>query len=133
MSSWTSAYKGVLGEETVAEGPLELAEDVRRNWEQIYVAVAISDRRVVGFFNFAPGTSHIQHIYVHPDYHRRGIGRLMIEAAIDILRDRGFERASIDVVEGTNAPEFQRALGWRETNRKQNADGVLVISMSKDL
>lgn len=129
--SWHSAYDGVLAPEAVAEGARRLVEDVKSNWSSVYVAE--SSDRVVGFFDFQSGTSHIQHIYVHPDFHRRGIGRLMIEAAIDVLRDQGFDRASIEVIEGTSAPEFQRALGWRETGRETNSEGVLVISMSKDL
>lgn len=131
VRSWTHAYKGVLTADTVAEAPRRLRQAISDDWNEIFVAEA--KKAVVGYFDFEPGTSHIRRIYVDPGHHRRGIGRLMIEAALDILRDRGFDNATIDVVEGTDAPAFHHALGWREVTRSQTSDGVLVISMVKDL
>ena len=108
-----------------------LALSLKEDWAGIFVAEA-SDQ-IVGFFDFAPGTNEIRHIYVDPDHHRRGIGRLMMEAALNILRDQGFETAAIDLVEGTGASEFHRVMGWREKRRRKDGEGVSVISMFKDL
>ncbi|MGF1454429.1 MAG: GNAT family N-acetyltransferase [Alphaproteobacteria bacterium] len=132
VRSWTQAYEGVLTENAVAEAPKRLRQAIADDWRDIFVAEARRDG-IVGYFDFEPGTSHIRRIYVDPKHHRRGIGRLMIEAALDILRDRGFSAATIDVVEGTKAPAFHRALGWREVARAESRDGVFVISMIKDL
>ncbi len=131
VRSWRHAYQGVLTAQAVAEGPSRLRRAIAEDWRDIFVAQA--GGQIVGYFDFDPGTSHIRRIYVDPNHHRRGIGSLMIEAALDIMRDRGFNLATIDVVEGTNAPDFHRALGWREVSREQTPDGVLVISMMKDL
>ncbi len=131
VRSWAHAYQGVLTAEAVEEAPQRLAEAIAHDWREMYVAEAGAD--IVGFFDFDPGTSHIRHIYVDPDHHRLGIGRLMMEAALDVLRERGHEQATIDVVEGTGAREFHRALGWRERTRTAGKDGVLVISMVHEL
>ncbi len=132
VRSWTHAYEGVLTETAVAEAPKRLRRAIADDWDEIFVAES-KGMGIVGYFDFEPGTSHIRRIYVDPKHHRRGIGRLMIEAALDILRDRGYSRATIDVVEGTKAPAFHRAMGWRETNRSQSKEGVMVIGMTRDL
>ena len=131
VRSWTEAYRGVLPETVLTEAPRRIRHTIREDWREMFVAE--QSGQIVGYFDFEPGTSHIRHIYVDPRYHRRGIGRLMMEAALDILRERGFDRASIDVVDGTKAPDFHVALGWRERNRSIDPDGVCVISMTKDL
>ncbi len=57
----------------------------------------------------------------------------MMAAAFDILRDRGFHEATIEVIEGTDGDGFHRALGWREMGREPRADGTVAISMWKKL
>ncbi len=131
VRSWTHAYEGVLSGEAVVEGPERLTAAIRDDWQDIFVAE--QQASIVGFFDFDPGTSHIRRIYVAPEHHRRGIGSLMMEAALDILRDRGFARASIDVVDGTAAPAFNRSLGWREIARSESPGGIQVISMAREL
>lgn len=131
VDAWQYAYGGVLAPESLKAGPINLTKEIREGWEQMFVAEA--NRRIAGFFSFVPGSSHIRHIYVHRNLHRQGIGSLMMAAALDILRERGFHEATIDVVEDTDGARFNRALGWREIRREELRDGTVVISMRKVL
>ncbi len=131
VQSWVHAYRTILPEDVVSEVPHRIRRTVSEDWHEMYVAEQAG--QIVGYFDFDPGTSHIRHIYVDPNHHRRGIGRLMMAAALDILRDRGYGVASIDVVEGTKAPDFHLALGWRERARSVDPHGICVISMTKEL
>lgn len=131
VGAWRHAHAGVLAAASLQAGPATLEAEIREGWQHVFVAE--TGGHIVGFFSFAPGTSHIRHIYVHRDRHRRGIGSLMMAAALDILRERGFHEATIDVVEGTDGDGFNRALGWRETARERRGDGAVVISMRKKL
>jgi len=52
---------------------------------------------------------------------------------LDAAREMGFDRATVDVVEGTDATEFHRAMGWREIARETLPGGVLVVQMERDI
>ncbi|MFP3945199.1 MAG: GNAT family N-acetyltransferase [Alphaproteobacteria bacterium] len=131
VGAWRGAHTGVLSAHALETGPETLAEEIREGWQDMFVAE--TGGHIVGFFSFVPGTGHIRHIYVHRDRLRQGIGSLMMTAALDILRERGFLEATIDVVEGTDGDAFNRALGWRETGRERNSDGAVIISMRRAL
>jgi len=59
-----------------------ITEDVRRDHE---IWVAEEDGRVVGFA--AVRESTLGHIYVHPDFHGRGIGTALLEKTKQLRRE----------------------------------------------
>lgn len=52
-------------------------------------------------------------INLHPDFWRQGIGSLLFAAAVDGLRELGYRRGYLWVIEGNDrAVEFYRRQGW---------------------
>jgi ribosomal protein S18 acetylase RimI-like enzyme len=79
------------------------AETVRSSClsEERDVFVAVADRRPVGFVAVALNAFHegmgvIDIIGVDPEYHRRGIGSRLTEAAINHMRREGMEIAVVE-------------------------------------
>lgn len=87
--------------------------------------LAISHNRIAGLVCLGPaGHSALQpggeihHLYVDPEYERRGIGRHLLALALDELRTAGHDRAALAVVAGNRpARAFYRALGGVEAGR----------------
>ncbi|MBN1483396.1 MAG: GNAT family N-acetyltransferase [Chloroflexia bacterium] len=71
-------------------------------WEQ--------EGRIAGFTQLnrrgTTATWYISAVGVHPDFRRRGIARKLVEAGIDLVRERGGRQLSLDVIEG-NVPAIK--------------------------
>jgi ribosomal protein S18 acetylase RimI-like enzyme len=61
----------------------------------------------------APGVAHTTQICVMPGYHRHGLGRRLMEAAIEALRNRGIEELSLTVTAANDpAVRLYQKLGF---------------------
>jgi GNAT superfamily N-acetyltransferase len=106
------------GDPSLADAPvLDLAE-VERYHAEGFVAVAEHPRDgVVGFVVARPlgGCAHIQEMDVHPDHGRQGLGRRLLDAALDWARRAGFPAATLTTFRDVswNAPFYARC-GFRE-------------------
>jgi GNAT superfamily N-acetyltransferase len=124
VASWRDAYRRLL-----PDGFLDRlsVDDRERSWRTMFtdpaygVVVAEDAGRVVGFASFGPsrdegapdGTGEIPAIYVHPDALGMGIGRQLFEEAIGKLREGGFARATLWVLEANaRARRFYEKAGW---------------------
>ena len=76
------------------------------------VTLGHRDDDVVGCDGLAPW---LVRMVVHPDARRCGVGRLMVSAAEDLARERGFDR--IWVASREEEFEFYRQCGWAETDQ----------------
>ncbi len=78
--------------------------------------VAEIDGQLVGMFGLepsAPEAMELRRMYVDPDYRRRGIARLMLEAAEDHCRSVGCRRLDLSTSEvQPDALAFYRASGY---------------------
>ncbi len=75
-----------------------------------------AEEMVVGMVKVGPmdgSEAQLSSMHVHPDYQRRGIGSLLMNAAIEFIHTAGFERAILGVIQ---ANEPARAVyernGW---------------------
>lgn len=69
--------------------------------------LAISDKQVVGFLSIKQHNEYAAEIYimaVHPQFHRLGIGRLLVGIAEQKLRDTGIEYLQVKTL-GTSHPD----------------------------
>jgi ribosomal protein S18 acetylase RimI-like enzyme len=96
---------------------------IRQIWPLIRVAKLLSppfrdimrgfiweeDGKAVGLVNFsregATDTWEIGNVSVLPAYRRRGIARKLVEASLEMLRERGARRVTLDVIDA-NAPAY---------------------------
>jgi GNAT superfamily N-acetyltransferase len=127
VASWRHTYRGLLPDQSL-EGPS--VDDREAMWLGSFAdpdpksgaVVADVDGRIVGFASFGPSrdedvperTGEVPAIYVDPSVLGTGVGRELFQAATLALRDAGFARATLWVLEA-NAParRFYEKAGWR--------------------
>lgn len=117
--SWRAAYRGI-----VPQGYLDRLEDgawlpalEERRGDSLAAEI---DGVLAGTVCAAPARDRrwpdwgeIVALYLLPAYQRRGIGTLLLRAALDRLRERGFEKVYLWVAEkNTSARRFYEAQGF---------------------
>lgn len=72
--------------------------------------VALDDEQIVGFGSLSPyrprpaySTSVEDSVYVHPDHHRRGVGRLIVDELVRLATLHGFHAVFARIVGGHEA------------------------------
>lgn len=125
VASWRHAYRGLL-----PDGFLDrLSVDEREaSWREAFrdrgaaVFVAEEEGRVIGFASFGPSrdgdagpeVGEIPAIYVDPTVVGAGVGRALLDAAIEAMREAGYRRATLWVLEANaHARRFYKRAGWR--------------------
>lgn len=127
VASWRHAYRGLLPDDYLEKLSVDEREAQRLAWfadprSSSGVLVAEDDAgRVVGFATFGPsrdddapmGTGEVPAIYVDPTEVGKGIGRQLIEETAAALREAGFIRATLWVLEeNESARRFYESVGW---------------------
>jgi len=110
----------------VSPGRIEAWRELLES-ERVRVFVAEADGAVGGFVSAGPsrdrdleGEGEIYAIYVQPELWGRGIGRALIDAAEQELRELGFAEAGLWVLEdNTRARRFYERRGWRENGESR--------------
>lgn len=67
-----------------------------------------------------PGEAMITRFAVSPQHQSKGLGRLLIEGSLAVMKEQGYERCSIRVFE--NRPEvlaWYTKLGFKDTNERR--------------
>ncbi|HSL09750.1 MAG TPA: GNAT family N-acetyltransferase [Actinomycetota bacterium] len=124
VASWRWAYDGLLPQ-TVLDG---LSVDERaRGWTPIVAAdprsvvVALDGDRVIGFASVGPtrdddpppGTGEVFALYLVPEVAGTGVGEALLRRAEARLRETGFVRATLWVLEtNERARRFYERCGW---------------------
>jgi GNAT superfamily N-acetyltransferase len=101
----------------LADAPVLSLAEVERYAAEGFVAVAEHARDgVVGFVVARPlgGAAHVQELDVHPDHGRQGLGRTLLDRALDWAREAGFDAATLSTFREVpwNAPFYAR-VGFR--------------------
>jgi GNAT superfamily N-acetyltransferase len=71
---------------------------------------------ILGFAAATLATATIWALFVHPDHEGRGIGRRLLDCAVDWLGSQGATEVGLTTGAGTRAEGFYRAAGWREAS-----------------
>jgi len=87
------------------------------------ILVAEVDGEAVGYISCRPdresGIGWIANFAVLPAHQKRGLGRALMDAALDYLRQQGMEYVKIEALEQNEiAPRFYSKLGFQETARQ---------------
>lgn len=137
VRTWQAAYRGIVPQRYL-DG-LSVDADYRRRWDHFHdpdrtseVYVAEAGRRVVGFIVIGPardgdaaGAGEVYALYVLPEHHGTGAGRLLLSRALDRLTGLGYRRVTLWVLEG-NAParRFYEKCGLRPDGCRQLFTGT---------
>jgi ribosomal protein S18 acetylase RimI-like enzyme len=125
---WQHAYRGILPDEFLAE----LSVERRESWwhHQIHaralsVTVVEDDGKVVGFVSCGrgeyPHEAELYAIYLDPARIGEGLGRSLIEAAENTMREQSYEQAVLWVfADNDRARRFYEQAGW-------SADGTFKV------
>lgn len=72
---------------------------------------------LLGFVHFkAPKTGYVHLVGIHPDYRRKGVGRLLYEQFTEHCRASGCERMKAITTTGNDGSiRFHQAVGWTAT------------------
>lgn len=85
---------------------------------------AFDGDRLVGIIATRNAGSHIALFFVHGDYHRQGIGKMLFEAC---LKDN--ENKQITVNSSEYALDVYKKLGFIQTDSLRDEDGIRYIPM----
>jgi ribosomal protein S18 acetylase RimI-like enzyme len=86
-----------------------------------------------GLIRRSPGEAEIKRMRVHPDFQRRGFGRLLLERLEERARALGCRTIRLDTTEEQIAARrLYEGAGYRETGRRQTAR-FLFIDYAKTL
>lgn len=126
VRSWRAAYRGQLTDDYLDSLSVdERLEQHRRALEtpgEHRTWVAEERGRVVGFAVTGPSqdadaderTGELYALYLDPERFGRGIGKRLLDHAVEDLRERGFRTATLWVLESNEAGRrFYEREGWR--------------------
>ena len=136
LASWEAAYRGIVADRFLDDPDLE-----RRTarWQDLIAAgdpilVAEAEGALVGYCSLVlpardpdadPQTGEVAAIYVAPGAFRGGIGTAMLDAALALMRDRGFSTATLWVLsENPRARAFYARHGFFEDGMAQWIDAL---------
>lgn len=112
----------------------EPAVFTERCWQDFYVAA--SGGRLVGMLFVVEGT--IESIHLDPKEKRKGYGSLLMEKGEQLVRDKGYKVAGLDVLkDNTNAIAFYEARGYKNvkefTGRESGDTPVQMYLMERNI
>lgn len=126
VNSWRAAYRGLVPDDVLARLSVERRETMWRTAAgspDSAVLVADRDGVVVGFAQVGATndleadpttTGEVIAIYVDPRLYAQGVGRLLMNGAVEELGRRGFVRATLWVFTSNDrARRFYERMGWR--------------------
>ena len=93
--------------------------------------VALEKEKLVGFITVR-NRCHISLLFVNKDYHRKGIGRTLIQRMGEYL----ITEVGVDYMTVDSAPyalEFYHKLGFWDLAPRQEKQGIIYTSMKKNL
>jgi GNAT superfamily N-acetyltransferase len=97
-----------------------------------FVWVAVAHDEIVGMVEVRDH-NHVSLFFVDARYHRRGIGRELIQRALDTCRHNRQNLQQIDVNSSPYAVPVYQKLGFRQTGAEQVENGIRFIPMVLEL
>lgn len=95
-----------------------------------FIIIAESKTRIVGMINVR-NNNHICLFFVAKEFQRKGIGRGLLERAIEVCIARDSNAREIDVNSSLFAVESYKKLGFSQTKPEQIVNGIRFVPMTK--
>ena len=124
VSSWRSAYKNIVPDEILDNLSVEeIAEKLKRylkEYKDVLYYCAIYDSRIIGHFNFCksrdedkPNAGEIVGFYSIEEVWGKGVGKQMMDFAINTLKNIGYNEIILWVLEdNARARRFYEKCGF---------------------
>ena len=91
--------------------------------------VAVDNGRIIGVGTLRGG-NHLSLLFVDEEYHRRGVGRAIMNGLCRYLKDEAGER-SMSLKAAPYAVDFYHKLGFRTIKPEEEYSGIRVTEMEK--
>jgi len=131
VDSWRFAYRGLLPQAVLDDLSVERRTEfwqhaITHPLPHALTLVAVRGDQVIGFCNCGPALAadtpdhigEVATIYVDPALIRQGVGRRLMDAALDHLAREGFTDAELWVLEhNTIGRRFYEGYGWTRSGR----------------
>jgi GNAT superfamily N-acetyltransferase len=136
VATWAVTYRGRVPD---AWHRQQLAAHRRRDWAAVVrgqtalgggVLAARCNAHIVGLCQYGPTedddddasrVGHIHRLYVHPARQRTGVGRALLTASTDRLRETGMSVATLWMLETDDrARAFYESLGWQADGARKS-------------
>jgi ribosomal protein S18 acetylase RimI-like enzyme len=143
------AYRSQAEQASSNPDYLDRIADVATRAQHALVLVAVADGRVIGSVTveltgripgghprppLAPGQAHVRMLGVHPDGQGRGIGRRLMEGAIDEARRAGKRRVTLETTETMRpAQHLYESMGFRRLEDLEFDDGFRLRTYELEL
>lgn len=115
---------------------IEMIEEAYLNADKANFWVAEHDGRVVGMVGVAedePNTAEVRRLRVDPSVQGRGIGRMLMEAALGFCRHHGYLKVRLDTrIEKDTATDLFDRFGFQH-HRSRDVPGKEVLEFYLDL
>ena len=133
---WQETYPGLVSQEYLDKFTLEKSEERAFLWRD-NILVAKEGDRVIGFVGYGghgpeePDMGEVFALYVLPEYHGTGVGRQLMDAALEKLA--AYPKICLWAVKGNGrAVRFYEKNGFRLTGEEKtvssiSADGVRMV------
>jgi len=124
VSAWRSAYKGIVPDEYLnnlsIEKRAEKFKQKLQEFKDVLYYCAVYENRIIGFFDMGkscdedkPNTGEIYAIYSIEEFWSKGVGRQMMDYAIDTLKHMGYNEIVLWVLEeNSRARRFYEKCGF---------------------
>ena len=119
---WQETYPGLVSQAYLDKFTLEKSEERAVQWRD-NILVAKEGDRVIGFVGYgssgpdAPDTGEVFALYVLPEYHGTGVGRQLMDAALEKLA--AYPHICLWAVKGNGrAVRFYEKYGFRLTGEE---------------
>lgn len=128
IASWRGAFTGLVPQEFLdAMEPAKIAagwkDSITAGRSRLYVAA--EGNQIVGYAGVGPAregppdTGELYALFVHPDHWGKGAAKLLTDAAIADLKDKGCREVWLWVLEANaRARAFYRRYGFIETSAR---------------
>jgi GNAT superfamily N-acetyltransferase len=135
VTSWRAAYVGIVPQSILDRLSVERRQELwgTRLAEPGETRTLVADRdgQIAGFAGtnrptdpeYPAGTAELETIYLMPETWRQGVGRRLMNGALNDLVERGFTTAILWVLSANDrARRFYEDGGWRADGRAQMLD-----------
>jgi ribosomal protein S18 acetylase RimI-like enzyme len=135
VRSWQVAYRGHMPDEFLdgldAEKRANMWHKLTLQPDKIVLVAEASEGDIVGFSALGPShdadadpnTAEVSAIYVHPEKWGKGIGRALLSASLDQVRNGEFDQVTLWVLEANRrARSFYESFGFVHDGAIKNDD-----------